>query len=82
MINRKYKLLFIILLNQFFALRLLRHGLLGKAGINKLNKLVNRLLLIGAACNNANACSAHNTERKNTEKALGVNSALLFLNPD
>ena len=53
-----------------------------KAGFNKLYKLFYSLLLIGTAGNNADICTAHNTEGKNTEKALCVYSSFFLLKPD
>ncbi len=56
--------------------------LLGEARLNKLHKLIDSLLLIGAACDDAYLGIAHDTEGKHAEKALGVDSALVLLHPN
>ena len=57
-------------------------NLVGKAGLNKLHQSFNSLFLIGAAGNNANIGSAHDTERKDTEKTLCVDSSFFLFNPN
>ena len=56
--------------------------LLGEAGLNKLDELINSLLLVGAARNDTDLSIAHNAERKHAEKALRINSALILFNLD
>ena len=56
--------------------------LLGKAGADQLDQTVNRSLLIGTVSNNADGGAADDAQTQDTEQRLGVDTALLLLDPD
>lgn len=55
--------------------------LLCEAGLYQLNQTVHSLLLIGTICHDADCGAAYDTQGQNTQKALGVNSSFVLLNP-
>ncbi len=57
-------------------------GLFRETGFHKLYKPFHCLLLIGTACNDANFGVAHNTERENAQKALGIDSSFILFDPN
>ena len=56
--------------------------LLGEAGLDPLDKPLNGGLLVGTVRDDADGGAADDAEGKNAEQALGVDAALLLLNPD
>ena len=53
-----------------------------ETGIDKPDKFVHSLFLVGAAGDNADACAAHDTQRQHTQQALGVDAAFFLFHPD
>ena len=57
-------------------------SLLSKAGLDQLYQALNRFLFVCAIGDDTDGCAANNAQRKNAQQALGVYSAVFFLNPD